>query len=177
MFGLWKGEPGTTENVRQNGEPDNRVPAGMVPGEPVTDLGIPIGVFPGYMQGNFIIQALPGGVSGMKHPGPTTFARYNMSRGVHDVQLQNGLRDKIAAGLIIGYPGEGYLNEIEPQMPGQSRLIGQNSGPQNFTPRGGSPSQWQNIVNAKMASDSNFNGSGAPGTLGGNLIYMGQSGG
>lgn len=175
MFGLFRGEAKANENVRQgSGETEYNPVLTLGEGVPA---GIPIGEFQGYAQPNIIIQALPGGQTAQVDGSPVTFARYNMARGMHDVQLMNGLQNKVAQGLIIGYPGEGYLNEIMPQQPGQSRLMGQNSGPQNFTPRGGAPSVWQNLVSSKAAADNQVNGGGAPGTLAGPLIYGGSNGG
>lgn len=51
---------------------------------------------------------------------PYPIRRYtNMS--VTDVQLGNGLRNRVASGLRIPYPGAGYLNVVRPQIPGQTR--------------------------------------------------------
>lgn len=51
---------------------------------------------------------------------PYLIRRYtNMS--VTDVQLNNGLRNRVAAGLRIGYRGTGYLWTVSPIIPGQTR--------------------------------------------------------
>lgn len=41
--------------------------------------------------------------------------------GVTDVQLNNGLRNKIGTGKRIPYNGTGYLYAIQPIIPGQTR--------------------------------------------------------
>lgn len=41
--------------------------------------------------------------------------------GTSDVQLNNGLRYKVATGKRIPYAGTGYLYAIQPQIPGQTR--------------------------------------------------------
>jgi hypothetical protein len=40
---------------------------------------------------------------------------------VTDVQLNNGLRNRVASGLRIPYRGTGYLWTIQPIIPGQMR--------------------------------------------------------
>ena len=51
---------------------------------------------------------------------PHATRRYvNMS--THDVQLNNGLRSRVAAGLRRGYIGTGYLYAVAPIIPGQTR--------------------------------------------------------
>ena len=113
-------------------------------GAPGTRYGIPVGIFPGFQQDqHMILQALPGGISAKIHPGPTTFARYNMSRGIHDVQLSNGWQNT-NYGRIQNYLNEGYMAEVMPQIPGQSRLFGTNKA--DFVMRGPAPSQWANVV-------------------------------
>src|SRR5271170_7849543 len=85
---------------------------GLTEGVPALSEGIPIGVFPGYQQNqHMILQALPGGVSAQMDPSPVTFARYNMARGMHDVQLSNGWQ-YTGYGLICNYRNEGYLAEV-----------------------------------------------------------------
>lgn len=74
---------------------------------------------------------------------PRLFRRYLNASGWQDVQIENGLRSKIATGLRFGYPGAGYLSVVMPQIPGQTR--GNYGG---FIPRG--PSPW-NMQDAFMA--------------------------
>jgi hypothetical protein len=62
----------------------------------------------------------------------------NMSTS--DVQLHNGLRNGIASGKRINYPGAGYLNVVQPQIPGQTR---DNVG--GFHRRGPSPYNVQDL--------------------------------
>jgi hypothetical protein len=127
-------------------------------------LGIPMGVFEGYQQNpHMILQALPGGYTAQIDPSPVTFARYNMSRGVHDVQLSNGWQ-RTNYGRRTVYASSGYLNEVAPEIPGQSRLIGKNTA--DFIMKGPAPAQWQNQVDQVQSVPPN---PGGPGQLGGPL--------
>jgi hypothetical protein len=139
--------------------------------------GIPVGIFPGFTDGmntsHAVVVALPGATSAQGDPSPVTFARYNMSRGVHDVQLNNGWQ-RTNYGLRTTYASSGYLNEIQPIIPGQSRLYGAYGPPQPFVPRSAAPSQWQNLVNQAQSQPKT---PGGPGQLMGSLGYIGQSGG
>jgi hypothetical protein len=124
-------------------------------GEPATQQpGIPIGVYAGRVPNPHIFY----GQDDLE-TGPVTFARYNMARGVHDVQLSNGWQNT-AYGLICNYRNEGYLSEVVPVVPGQSRLYGSYGPPAGFVPRGNAPAQWQNIVNAVQQQPSNPAGPG-----------------
>lgn len=91
---------------------------------------------------------------------PQIIPQYNMTRGIHDVQLLNGLQQHTAMGLITNLPGEGYLNAVAPTIPGQTRLIG--TQPSSFVPRGGSPAQWANHVAAGVPAS---NSPGGPGQI------------
>jgi hypothetical protein len=51
---------------------------------------------------------------------PHATRRY-VNMGVTDVQLNNGLRSRVAAGLRRGYLGTGYLYAVAPIIPGQTR--------------------------------------------------------
>jgi hypothetical protein len=51
---------------------------------------------------------------------PVAFRRY-VNTGKHDVQIWNGLRNRIASGWRFAYPGAGYLNVVRPEIPGQTR--------------------------------------------------------
>lgn len=44
-----------------------------------------------------------------------------MNLSVTDVQLNNGLRSRVGAGLRLGYIGTGYLYAVAPIIPGQTR--------------------------------------------------------
>jgi hypothetical protein len=48
-------------------------------------------------------------------------ARRYVNMGVTDVQLNNGLRSRVGAGLRTGYQGTGYLYAVAPIIPGQTR--------------------------------------------------------
>ena len=67
---------------------------------------------------------------------PRQFRRFVNASGAQEVQIGNGLRDKIATGHITGMPGEGYLYAVVPQMPGYRRT-GNNAG--GFHKRGPDP--------------------------------------
>jgi hypothetical protein len=152
-----------------NGEDEHNSTMGM----PTGNAGIPMGIFPGYQQNeHMILQALPGGVSARMDPSPVTFARYNMSRGMHDVQLNNGWQDT-AYGRICNYRNEGYLAEVAPQIPGQSRLYGSYGPPAGFVPRGNSPAQWQNNVNQVGQQPT---APGGPGQHLGSIVSNGSGG-
>jgi hypothetical protein len=143
-------------------------------GDPNVAAGIPVGVFAGY-QGegseHMILQALPGGVSARIDSSPITFARYQMGRGIHDVQLSNGWQFT-NFGQIQNYTNEGYLAEVMPQIPGQSRLTG-SSVSSGFVPRGPAPAQWQSIVDGVQSQPSN---PGGPGQLLGPVAMGGARG-
>lgn len=74
---------------------------------------------------------------------PRLFRRFVNASGVQDVQIWNGLRNKIATGYRFTYPGSGWLNVIQPQIPGQMR--GNYGG---FHTRGPSP---YNVADAFMS--------------------------
>jgi len=117
--------------------------------------------------------SLPGGSHAQQIDAPVTFARYNMSRGIHDVQLNNGWQ-QTNYGKRIDYQLASYLNNISPTIPGQSRLYGSGGPPQPFVPRGAAPSQWQQLVDAAQAAPRT---PGGPGQHIGSVSYPGQSGG
>lgn len=138
--------------------------------------GIPLNAFGGF-QPVQIATVLPGAASYQIDPSPVTVARYNMSRGIHDVQLSNGWQ-RTNYGSVTTYGSSGYLAGQVPMIPGQTRLIGMGGSPGNYTPKTQSaiaPSTWQsNVANAQNQSVNTVSG---PGTVGGTLGYMGQSGG
>jgi len=153
--------------------PEGEDEHGASMGRPSSYAGIPMGVFQGYQQNqHMILQALPGGVSARMDPSPVTFARYNMSRGMHDVQLSNGWQFT-NYGQICNYRNEGYLAEVMPQIPGQSRLYGSYGPPAGFVPRGNSPSQWQANVNQVGQQPAS---PGGPGQYMGTIVSTGAGG-
>jgi hypothetical protein len=93
------------------------------------------------------------------------FPRFNQSRGMHDVQLSNGWQ-YTNYGLICNYKNEGYLAEVVPTIPGQSRLYGVYGPPAGFVPKSNAPSQWAELVNAVQQQ---------PATPGGPGQYLGNS--
>lgn len=62
---------------------------------------------------------------------------------VTDVQLNNGLHNRVASGKRIPYHGSGYLYAIQPQIPGQTR---DNVG--GYHRRGPSPYNVQDLFTA-----------------------------
>ena len=128
-------------------------------GEPAVNTGIPISIYAGRTPNPHHLW----GTGDMENK-PVTYARYNMSRGVHDVQLSNGWQFT-NYGQVTTYATSGYLNAIQPQIPGQSRLIG-GSSPTAYVPRGGSPAQWQTKVDLANNAAST---TGGPGILAGTL--------
>ncbi len=101
---------------------------------------------------------------------PSMIPAYNMGRGIHDVQLKNGLQNHTAMGVRAGAPS--YLTAIQPTIPGQTRLIG--TLPSSFVPKGGSPAQWNKHVSAGIPQDST---PGGPGQMVGNSLLNPGSGG
>lgn len=137
--------------------------------------GIPVTVFGGYLPPGFAVT-VPGAVSQQVDPSPVTVARYNMSRGVHDVQLSNGWQ-RTNYGRRTTYASSGYLSTVLPQVPGQSRLIGQGGSPGNFTPKTQSAvSPFTMQQRSQAAQNLSVNTVSGPGTVG-SSSYPGQSGG
>lgn len=122
-------------------------------GVPCDDFGRPMGIYAGKVPNPHILY----GQDDIE-TGPVTFARYNMSRGVHDVQLNNGWQHTNYGKRTV-YASSGYLNEVQPEIPGQSRLFG-GSISSNFVPRGPAPANYQNVVNAAQTQPSNPGGPG-----------------
>lgn len=71
---------------------------------------------------------------------PHQVRSYVNASGAQDVQLANGLRNRVGAGLRIPYFGSGWLFAAAPRIPGQTR--GDVAG---FHRRGPSPLNWQNM--------------------------------
>jgi hypothetical protein len=136
-------------------------------GAPGENLGIPIGVYAGTVPNPHILY----GQADIE-TAPVTFARYNMSRGNRDVQLSNGWQ-YTGYGLICNYRNEGYLAEVMPVIPGQSRLYGMYGPSAGFVPRGNSPSQWQNSVNQAAQAPVS---PGGPGQYMGTIVHTGAGG-
>jgi hypothetical protein len=71
---------------------------------------------------------------------PHQVRSYVNASGAQDVQIANGLRNRVAAGLRIPYFGTGWLFAAAPRIPGQTR--GDVAG---FHRRGPSPLNWQTM--------------------------------
>ena len=137
-------------------------------GHPASDnTGIPVGVYAGRTPNPHILY----GQDDIE-TGAITFARYNMSRGMHDVQLSNGWQFT-NYGRICNYRNEGYLATVVPEIPGQSRLYGSYGPPAGFVPRGNSPAQWQNMVNQVQTQPT---APGGPGQYVGKIGSNGSGG-
>jgi len=136
-------------------------------GIPADMYGIPIGIYAGTVPNPHILYGQQD-----IDTGPVTFARYNMARGVHDVQLSNGWQFT-GYGLICNYRNEGYLAEVVPVIPGQSRLYGQFGPSAGFAPRGNAPAQWQAAVDQVQQQPAN---PGGPGQYMGTIMSTGAGG-
>lgn len=90
---------------------------------------------------------------------PTPFRRLvNMS--VTDVQLNNGLHNRVAAGRRIPYQGTGYLYAVNPIIPGQTR-----DNAAGFHRRGPSAYNVQDVYSAGPGSQPEH--PGGPGKIAG----------
>lgn len=74
---------------------------------------------------------------------PRLFRRYVNASGVQDVQLVNGLRNRIGTGLRFSYGNAGYLHLIVPQNYAQRRR-----DPGGVHKRGPSPYGFQDAIYA-----------------------------
>lgn len=101
---------------------------------------------------------------------PTTFARYATRWA--DMQLSNGWQNT-DYGKRTGYRGAAYMIAITPSIPGQTRLIGNNSA--DFPLRGPAPSQWDYHVASSAGSQPFY--PGGPGYVMGKVRFAGASGG
>lgn len=98
---------------------------------------------------------------------PITFNRHGTRWG--DMQLNNGWQDT-NYGKRLRYGTQGYLNEVVPIIPGQSRLI-----PSGFPRQSLAPSQWQNNINNGPGQQPNY--PGGPGQVMGTALVNPGSGG
>lgn len=103
---------------------------------------------------------------------PIIFNRIGTRWG--DLQLKNGLANGVASGRIWGYRGEGWLDNVVPVIPGQTRQIG-GGNPANFVARGGAPSQYQQMYDQTAGSQPMY--PGGPGYTVGTSLYNPGSGG
>lgn len=100
---------------------------------------------------------------------PHQFRRYVNASGSQDVQLINGLQNRVAAGKRTPYAGAGYLYAVVPRIPGQTR--GDVSG---FHARGPSPLNVQAMWQAGPGSQPS--NPGGPGQIAGPRFYNPMSG-
>jgi hypothetical protein len=89
---------------------------------------------------------------------PHQLRRFVNASGAQDVQLHNGLRNGVAAGLRIPYRGAGYLFAAAPFIPGQTR--GDVAG---FHVRGPAPQNYQMMW--EMGPGSQPDNPGGPGRI------------
>ena len=88
---------------------------------------------------------------------PWPIRRYtNMS--VTDVQLNNGLRNKVLSGKRINYQGTGFLYAVQPLIPGQTR-----DNVAGFHRRGPSSYGYQDVYDAGPGSQPQH--PGGPGKI------------
>lgn len=98
------------------------------------------------------------------------FRRYVNASGVQDVQIYNGLRNRIATGLrVVGGHASGYLFVTQPRIPGQTR--GNYGG---FIPRGPSPYNVEDLFQAGPGSQPAH--PGGPGKVAAPQIYNPMTG-
>jgi hypothetical protein len=98
---------------------------------------------------------------------PTTFARIATRWG--DVQLSNGW-DRTNYGNRTPYKGMGYLNVVQPNVPGQTRQFGQSTA--DFPMRGSAPSQWDQYVAMTAGAQPDY--PGGPGQAMGTIFNPGS---
>lgn len=91
----------------------------------------------------------------------------NMS--VTDVQLNNGLFNRVASGKRINYAGAGYLNVTQPQIPGQTR-----DNVSGYHRRGPSPYNVQDLFRNGPGSQPDH--PGGPGKIAGPTFINPMSG-
>lgn len=91
---------------------------------------------------------------------PHQFRRYVNASGVQDMQLHNGMHNRILTGLRIPYLGTGYLFAVVPRIPGQTR--GDVAG---FHSRGPSPLNYQALW--QQGPGSQPSNPGGPGRIAG----------
>lgn len=100
---------------------------------------------------------------------PVTFNRIGTRWG--DVQLSNGW-DRTNYGKRLTYRSSGYLNVVQPQIPGQQRQSGQQAG--DFPVRGMAPAQWESHVSRTAGMQPNY--PGGPGQALGTIFNPGSGG-
>lgn len=98
---------------------------------------------------------------------PTTFNRIGTRWG--DAQMHNGW-DNTNWGRRTHYATAGFMNEVMPIIPGQSRLI-----PSGFPRQGPAPSQWQKNVSTGPGLQPSY--PGGPGQMQGVSLVNPGSGG
>lgn len=101
------------------------------------------------------------------YPSPPVRRFQNLS--VTDVQLNNGLRWRVASGRRIPYAGSGYLYAVVPQIPGQTR-----DNAAGFHVRGPSPLNVQAMYNAGPGSQPD--NPGGPGKIASPYFYNPMTG-
>lgn len=99
---------------------------------------------------------------------PHQFRQY-VNVGARDVQIWNGLRWRVGAGIRKPMPGTGFLYAIVPRIPGQQR--GDVAG---FHKRGPSPLNVQNLWQAGPGSQPS--NPGGPGTVAGPTLINPMTG-
>lgn len=101
------------------------------------------------------------------YPSPPLRRYQNV--GVTDVQLNNGLRWRVASGRRIPYAGAGYLYAVVPQIPGQTR-----DNAAGFHVRGPSPLNVQAMYAAGPGSQPD--NPGGPGRIASPYFYNPMTG-
>jgi hypothetical protein len=99
----------------------------------------------------------------------TWLARRYVNMSVTDVQLNNGLRWRVASGLRIPYAGSGYLYTVRPQIPGQTR-----DNAAGFHKKGPSPYTVQDVFDNGPGSQPDH--PGGPGMIAGTTFINPMTG-
>lgn len=99
----------------------------------------------------------------------TWLARRYTNLSVTDVQLNNGLRWKVATGLRIPYAGTGFMYAVRPQIPGQTR-----DNVAGFHKKGPSPYTVQDVFDAGPGSQPDH--PGGPGMIAGTTFINPMTG-
>jgi hypothetical protein len=88
---------------------------------------------------------------------------------VTDVQLNNGLRWRVGAGRRINYSGAGYLNVVNPIIPGQTR-----DNAAGFHAKGPSPYNFADVFTNGPGAQPEH--PGGPGKIAGTRLINPMSG-
>lgn len=151
----------------------------MLPGNAYSDTGQIS--YPGYGGGLHTDPLVMRSINGCEQRAPNRqapqsdkdyspwLARRYTNMSVTDVQLNNGLRWRVASGLRIAYAGTGYMYGVQPQIPGQTR-----DNVAGFHKKGPSPYTVQDVFNAGPGAQPDH--PGGPGMIAGTTFINPMTG-